>query len=37
MTASIVHPREVYKAAILANAAAIICGHNHPSGAPRSA
>ena len=25
------------KAAILANAAAIICGHNHPSGAPRSA
>jgi DNA repair protein RadC len=32
LTASIVHPREVYKAAILANAAAIICGHNHPSG-----
>jgi DNA repair protein RadC len=32
LTASIVHPREVFKAAILANAAAMICGHNHPSG-----
>jgi DNA repair protein RadC len=32
LTASIVHPREVFKAAILANAATIICGHNHPSG-----
>ena len=32
LTASIVHPRETFKAAILANAAAIICGHNHPSG-----
>jgi DNA repair protein RadC len=29
-----VHPREVFKAAILANAAAIICVHNHPSGDP---
>jgi len=37
LTASIVHPREVFKAAILANAATILCGHNHPSGAPRSA
>jgi DNA repair protein RadC len=35
LTASIVHPREVYKAAILANAAAIMCGHNHPSGDPQ--
>lgn len=35
LTASIVHPREVFKAAILANAAAIICGHNHPSGDPQ--
>jgi DNA repair protein RadC len=35
LTASIVHPREVYKAAILANAAAILCGHNHPSGDPQ--
>jgi DNA repair protein RadC len=32
LTASLVHPREVFKAAILANAAAIVCGHNHPSG-----
>ena len=32
LTASIVHPREVYKAAILANAAAVLFGHNHPSG-----
>lgn len=29
---SMVHPREVFKAAILANSAAIICAHNHPSG-----
>jgi DNA repair protein RadC len=35
LTASVVHPREVYKPAILSNAAAIICGHNHPSGAPQ--
>ena len=32
LTASIVHPREVFKSAILSNAASIICGHNHPSG-----
>lgn len=32
LNASIVHPREVFKAAILANAAAIIITHNHPSG-----
>jgi DNA repair protein RadC len=32
LTASVVHPHETFKAAILANAAAIICGHNHPSG-----
>lgn len=29
---SIVHPRETFKSAILANAAAIIMAHNHPSG-----
>ena len=29
-----VHPRDVFKAAMLANAAAIIVGHNHPSGDP---
>src|SRR6266702_883222 len=32
LTASVVHPRETFKAAILANAAAIICGHQHLSG-----
>ena len=31
LTASVVHPREVFKGAILANAASIVCGHNHPS------
>jgi DNA repair protein RadC len=30
-----VHPREVFKAAVLANAAAMVVGHNHPSGDPR--
>lgn len=34
LNASIVHPRETFKAAILANAAAIIMMHNHPSGDP---
>ena len=34
LSASIVHPREVYKAAILHNAASIILAHNHPSGSP---
>jgi len=29
---AIVHPREVFKAAILSNSAAIIVAHNHPSG-----
>jgi DNA repair protein RadC len=32
LTASVVHPRETFKAAILSNAAAVILGHNHPSG-----
>ena len=31
LTASIAHPREVFKGVILSNAASIICGHNHPS------
>jgi DNA repair protein RadC len=30
----IVHPREVFKPAILLNSSAIICAHNHPSGDP---
>ena len=34
LTASVVHPREVFKAAILMNAANIILAHNHPSGDP---
>tara|TARA_R110002073_G_scaffold101349_2_gene230306 strand:+ start:478 stop:936 length:459 start_codon:yes stop_codon:yes gene_type:complete len=32
LSTSLVHPREVFKAALLANASAIICAHNHPSG-----
>ncbi len=34
LTASVVHPRETFKTAILANAAAMVLGHNHPSGTP---
>lgn len=34
LTASIVHPREVYKAAIQKSAHSIIAIHNHPSGDP---
>lgn len=30
----LVHPREVFKRAIAANAAAIVLAHNHPSGDP---
>ena len=32
LSGSIVHPREVFKRALLNNAAAIIVAHNHPSG-----
>ena len=32
VSASLVHPREVFKPAILANASAVILAHNHPSG-----
>ncbi len=32
--ASLIHPREVFQGAILAEAVAIICAHNHPSGNP---
>jgi DNA repair protein RadC len=31
LDASLVHPREVFRPAILANASAIIIAHNHPS------
>jgi DNA repair protein RadC len=32
LTESLIHPREVFKAALLANSFAIIVCHNHPSG-----
>ncbi len=34
LDSAIVHPREVFKPAILANAGALVLGHNHPSGSP---
>jgi DNA repair protein RadC len=34
LNACLVHPREVFKAAILNNAASVVCFHNHPSGDP---
>ena len=32
VNSAIVHPREVFKVAMLSNASKIICFHNHPSG-----
>lgn len=34
LSCSLVHPREVFKAAILSNAHSILVAHNHPSGNP---
>ena len=34
LDSSLAHPREVFRAAILTNAAGIILVHNHPSGDP---
>ena len=34
LTASIAHPREIFKGAILATCAGIVLVHNHPSGDP---
>ncbi len=34
LNASIVHPREVFKPAIVTSAAAVVLVHNHPSGDP---
>jgi DNA repair protein RadC len=34
LNAAIVHPREVFRAAIKRSSASIICVHNHPSGDP---
>ena len=34
LSSSVVHPREVFKPAILENSAAVVFLHNHPSGDP---
>lgn len=34
LNASIVHPREVFKPALLQSAASVVLVHNHPSGDP---
>ena len=34
LSATLVHPRELFKEAIVASAAAVIVAHNHPSGDP---
>ena len=34
LTSSLVHPREVFRPAILAPCAALLLAHNHPSGDP---
>jgi DNA repair protein RadC len=34
LNASVVHPREVFRGAIVATSANIIVAHNHPSGNP---
>ena len=34
LSATLVHPREVFKAAIAGSAAALVLVHNHPSGDP---
>jgi len=34
LDASVVHPREVFRAAVVESAAALVLVHNHPSGDP---
>jgi DNA repair protein RadC len=34
LNSSLIHPREVFRSAVLAGAAGIIIAHNHPSGDP---
>jgi DNA repair protein RadC len=34
LNANIVHPREVFKAALMESCASVILSHNHPSGDP---
>jgi len=36
LNASLVHPREVFKDAIMHSAASVVLAHNHPSGDPES-
>ncbi len=36
LNTALIHPREIYKSAILSNAASIILYHNHPSGDPKA-
>lgn len=33
-TASLIHPREIFQAAVLVGACALVVAHNHPSGDP---
>src|SRR5439155_11833764 len=35
MDTILVHPREVFRLAIMASASALVLGHNHPSGDPQ--
>ena len=35
LTEVAVHPREVFRGAMIAGAAAVILAHNHPSGDPK--
>ena len=35
LSETLMHPREIFKAAVLANAAGIVLVHNHPSGNPK--
>jgi DNA repair protein RadC len=35
LTATVVHPRECFKPAIIGNAAAVLLVHGHPSGCPQ--
>ena len=34
LSSSLVHPREAFKSAVLANSSAVLFTHNHPSGVP---
>jgi DNA repair protein RadC len=34
LDSTIVHPRDIFRIALLANAATVVVGHNHPSGDP---